>query len=260
VPASSAPASSAPPPPARPIATSQSLGPLYAGVPQEQLPIDPMRRTIARRLTEAKQSVPHFYLSAEIDIDQLSQLRSQFNALAPDGPKVSLTDLIVKAYALALQRVPEANVVWAEDCILKFSQVDLGVAVAVEGGLFTPIVRCAESKSLAVIAAETRALAQQARDGQLKPSDYQGGCATISNLGMYGVREFSAIINPPQSTILAVGAGERRACEAPAGSIAFRTMMTVTLSCDHRVVDGVTGAKLLQTLKAHLQSPLRLLL
>ncbi len=165
------------------------------------VPLDAMRRTIARRLVEAKQTVPHFYLAADVDIDSLLALREEANAALPG--KLSINDFVIKGFALALQRVPAANAVWAEDAILRFTHSDVGVAVAIEGGLFTPVIRKAETKSLSTISAEMKDLAARARERKLLPHEYQGGVATISNLGMYGVREFSAIINPPQSTILA---------------------------------------------------------
>lgn len=226
--------------------------------PFERVPLDAMRRTIARRLVEAKQTVPHFYLSADVNIDALISMRERANAEL--SAKLSINDFIIKAYALALQRVPAANSVWAEDAILRFRHSDVGVAVAIEGGLLTPVIRKAESKSLSTISAEMKDLAARARDRKLLPQEYQGGAGTISNLGMYGVREFSAIINPPQSTILAVGAGQRRPVETPNGGIGFATVMTVTLSCDHRVVDGALGAQLLAAFKAVMENPIVLFL
>ena len=227
--------------------------------PFERIPLDAMRRTIARRLVEAKQTVPHFYLSSDVDITRLLALREEANS-ALDS-KLSINDFIIKAYALALQRVPAANAVWAEGAeaaILRFRHSDVGVAVAIEGGLFTPVIRKAETKSLSAISAEMKDLAARARERKLLPQEYQGGSGTISNLGMYGVREFAAIINPPQSTILAVGAGQRRPVEGPNGGIDFTTLMTVTLSCDHRVVDGALGAQLLAAFKAVIENPITL--
>ena len=215
-----------------------------------------MRRTIARRLVEAKQTVPHFYLAADVDITRLLALREEANS-AVSG-KLSVNDFIIKAFALALQRVPAANAVWAEDSILRFKHSDVGVAVAIEGGLFTPVIRKAETKSLSTISAEMKDLAARSRERKLLPHEYQGGSAAISNLGMYGVRDFSAIINPPQSTMLAVGAGQRRPVELPNGGIGFATLMTVTLSCDHRVVDGALGAQLLAAFKAVIENPIAL--
>ena len=226
--------------------------------PFERVPLDAMRRTIARRLVEAKQTVPHFYLSADVNIDSLLNMRERANDEL--SAKLSINDFIIKAYALALQRVPAANAVWGEDAILRFRHSDVGVAVAIDGGLLTPVLRKAETKSLSTISAEMKDLATRARERKLLPQEYQGGAGTISNLGMYGVREFSAIINPPQSTILAVGAGQRRPVEAPNGGIGFATLMTVTLSCDHRVVDGALGAQLLAAFKAVMENPIVLFL
>jgi pyruvate dehydrogenase E2 component (dihydrolipoamide acetyltransferase) len=228
--------------------------PITTDTPFERIPLDAMRRTIARRLVEAKQTIPHFYLVADVDITRLLALREEANAAG--SVKLSINDFIIKAYALALQRVPAANSVWAEGVeasILRFRHSDVGVAVAVEGGLFTPVIRKAETKSLSAISAEMKDLAARARERKLQPHEYQGGVASISNLGMYGVREFSAIINPPQSSILAVGAGQRRQIET-----GFATLMTVTLSCDHRVVDGALGAQLLAAFKAVMENPMAL--
>jgi pyruvate dehydrogenase E2 component (dihydrolipoamide acetyltransferase) len=224
-----------------------------------------MRRTIARRLTEAKQTVPHFYLTLDVALDAVLALREDANAAAPKGAdgepafKFSVNDFVIKALAHALQRVPAANAVWAEDRILRFKHSDIGVAVAIEGGLLTPVIRRAEAKSLSAISNEMKDLAARARARRLKPEEYQGGTTAISNLGMYGIREFSAIINPPQSTILAVAAGQRRPVETPDGGVAFATQMTVTLSCDHRVVDGALGAELLAAFKAALERPVLML-
>jgi pyruvate dehydrogenase E2 component (dihydrolipoamide acetyltransferase) len=238
---------------------------LYQGVAFVEVPLDGMRSTIARRLVEAKQTVPHFYLTADIEMDKLIQLREEANAGAPKGRdgepayKLSLNDFVIKALALALQRVPAANAVWAGDRILRFTHSDVGVAVAIDGGLLTPVIRNAQAKSLSAISNEMRELAARAREKKLKPAEYQGGASAISNLGMYGVREFSAIINPPHATILAVGAAQRRPVEAEDGSVKFASLMTVTLSCDHRVVDGALGAELLAAFKALLESPVRML-
>jgi pyruvate dehydrogenase E2 component (dihydrolipoamide acetyltransferase) len=224
-----------------------------------------MRATIARRLVEAKQTIPHFYLTADVTMDALLKLREEANAGAPKGKdgepayKLSVNDFVIKALALALQRVPAANAVWAGDRILRFAHSDIGVGVALDGGLITPVIRNAEGKSISAISAEMKDLAARARDKKLKPAEYQGGASAISNLGMYGVREFSAIINPPQATILAVGAAQRRPVEAPDGSVRFESQMTVTLSCDHRVVDGALGAQLLAAFKALIENPVRML-
>jgi pyruvate dehydrogenase E2 component (dihydrolipoamide acetyltransferase) len=222
----------------------------------ERVPLDAMRRTIARRLVEAKQTVPHFYLTADVDLTRLLALREE----ASSAVKLSINDFIIKALALALQRVPEANATWAFDAILRYKHSDVGVAVAIEGGLFTPVIRKAETKSLSTISAEMKDLAARARERKLLPQEYQGGSTSVSNLGMYGVREFAAIINPPQSTMLAVGAGQRRPIETPNGGIGFATLMTVTLSCDHRVVDGALGAQLLAAFKAVIENPIMLFL
>jgi len=231
---------------------------LYADTPFVEVEVDGMRRTIARRLVESKQTVPHFYLTADIDIERMLELRRQVN----EGrtTKISVNDFVVKAYARTLMAFPAANSVWAEDRILRFARVDVGVAVAVEGGLFTPVVRSADSKSLSAIAEEIRDLAERARVRKLEAHEYQGGSGSVSNLGMYGVREFAAIISPPQASILAVGAAMRRPVETADGGISFTSQMTVTLSCDHRVIDGALGAEMLREFKATLEEPLRALL
>ena len=238
---------------------------LYQGVDFEEIPLDNMRRTIAARLIQAKQTIPHFYLTADVELDKLNALREEANAGAPkpkDGEvayKLSLNDFVIKALALALQRVPAANAVWAGDRILQFKHSDVGVAVSIEGGLLTPVVRNAEQKSLSAISNEMKDLAGRARDKKLKPGEYLGGAAAISNLGMYGVREFSAIINPPHATILAVGASRRAPVEAQDGSVKFVSQMSVTLSCDHRVVDGALGAELLAAFRQMIENPVRML-
>ena len=219
-----------------------------------------MRATIARRLVEATQTIPHFYLTADMDVGSLIAMRAEANAAAPvkDGEpafKLSLNDFIIKAWAAALQRIPPANAVWAEDRILRFAHSDIGVAVAIDGGLITPVIRNAEAKSLTAISAEMRDLAARARARKLKPNEYQGGASAISNLGMYGVREFAAIINPPHATILAVGATRRAAVETAEGGVKFISQLTVTLSCDHRVVDGALGAELLAAFKNFIEKP-----
>ena len=229
-----------------------------------KFPLDGMRRTIAARLTQAK-TVPHFYLTADVEIGRLIALREEANAGAPkdaDGNplfKLSLNDFIIRALALALQRVPAANAVWAGDRILRFKHADIGVAVALDDGLVAPVLRAADTKPLSAISAEMKDLSARARDKKLAPADYQGGSSAISNLGMYGVREFSAIINPPHATILAVGAARRQAIEKEDGGVAFASMLSVTLSCDHRVVDGALGAKLLAAFKAFVEMPVSML-
>ena len=236
---------------------------LYQGVEFDEVPLDGMRSTIARRLVEAKQTIPHFYLTADVTMDALLKIREEANAGAPkEGPaayKLSVNDFVIKALALALQRVPAANAVWAGDRILRFKHSDVGVAVAIDGGLLTPVIRNADGKSLSAISNEMKDLAARAKEKKLKPAEYQGGSSAISNLGMYGVREFSAIINPPHATILAVGAAQRRPVEADDGSVKFVSQMTATLSCDHRVVDGALGAELLAAFKALIESPVRML-
>jgi pyruvate dehydrogenase E2 component (dihydrolipoamide acetyltransferase) len=237
---------------------------LYAAGSYEEVPLDGMRRTIAARLTQA-QTVPHFYLTADIDIGRLIALREEANVAAPAGAnnntgfKLSLNDFFIRAHALALQRVPAANAVWAGDRILRFKHSDIGVAVALDDGLVAPVLRSAETKSLSAISAEMKDFAARARDKKLAPSDYQGGSSAISNLGMYGVREFTAIINPPHATILAIGAARRQAVEREDGGVKFVSMLSVTLSCDHRVVDGALGAHLLAAFKNFVETPVSML-
>ncbi len=237
---------------------------LYAPGSYEEVALDGMRRTIAARLTQA-QTVPHFYLSADIGIGRLIALREEANAGATkdaDGTasfKLSLNDFFIRALALALLRVPAANAVWAGDRILRFAHADIGVAVALDEGLIAPVIRNADTKSLSAISTEMKDLATRAREKKLTPADYQGGSSAISNLGMYGVREFSAIINPPHATILAVGAARRQAVEKDDGGVAFASMITATLSCDHRVVDGALGAKLLAAFKDFVETPVSML-
>jgi pyruvate dehydrogenase E2 component (dihydrolipoamide acetyltransferase) len=237
---------------------------LYAPGSYEEVSLDAMRRTIAARLTQA-QTVPHFYLTADVDIGRLIAVREEANGAAPvdanGNPlfKLSLNDFVIRALALALQRVPAANAVWAGDRILRFKHSDIGVAVALDDGLVAPVLRSAEEKSLSAISGEMKSLAARAREKKLAPADYQGGSSAISNLGMYAVREFSAIINPPHATILAIGAARRQAVETKAGGVAFASMLSVTLSCDHRVVDGALGAKLLAAFKAFLETPVTML-
>jgi len=225
--------------------------------PFEEVKLSNMRKTIARRLTESKQSVPHFYLTVDIELDKLLTLRAEVNAQL-DPAKVSVNDFIIKACALALRDVPEANVQFGGDVMRHYSRSDISVAVATDGGLVTPVVRAAEGKSIGAIAAEMKELASKARDNKLMPEDYTGGTFTISNMGMMGIKEFSAVINPPQGAILAVGAG----IETPVvrdGAITTATMMSVTLSCDHRAIDGAVGAKLLGAIKGYLEKPLSIL-
>ena len=245
--------------------TAEEIKALYDPGSYEEVTLDGMRRIIAARLLQAKQSVPHFYLTADIAIDRLKALRAEANEAAPkdrDGNpafKLSLNDFIIRALALALQRVPAANAVWAGDRILRFRHSDIGVAVAFDGGLIVPVIRSAETKTLGAISSEMKELAARAREKKLQPREYQGGASAVSNLGMYGVREFTAIINPPHATILAVGAARRQAVETADGGVAFVSMLTATLSCDHRVVDGALGAELLAAVKALIEAPVTML-
>ena len=224
------------------------------------VPHDNMRRIIARRLVEAKQTIPHFYLTVSCTIDKLLAAREDINTVAPKGEdgkpkwKLSVNDFVIKAMAHALMRIPEANVTWTEGGMLKHRHADIGVAVAIPGGLMTPVVRHAETKSLIDISNAMKDLAARARNRRLKPDEYQGGATAISNLGMYGIREFAAVINPPHATILAVGAGEQRPV-VRAGKIEIVTQMTVTLSTDHRAVDGALGAELLDAFRTFIENP-----
>jgi pyruvate dehydrogenase E2 component (dihydrolipoamide acetyltransferase) len=258
-------AASVPQPAVRgPTADPQRIIALYEPGSFEELALDNMRRTIATRLTEAVQTIPHFYLSVDLTTERLVEIREETNATAPKGAggelsyRLSLNDFLIKAWGLALRRVPAANAVWAHDRILRFSQSDIGVAVATEGGLLTPVIRQADAKSVIEISAEMKDLSVRARARRLKPNEYQGGASAISNLGMYGVREFAAIINPPHATILAVGATERRPIETEDG-FRFVSRMTVTLSCDHRIVDGALGGELLSAFKSLVEHPVGLL-
>src|SRR5437588_7062044 len=231
--------------------SADAITAIYRDVPLREMPLDGMRRAIANRLTQAKQTIPHFYLTADVEIARLIALREEANAAAPkdkDGNpafKLSVNDLLIKAWAVALQRVPAANAVWAQDRILRLQHSDIAVAVALEAGLIAPVIRQAELKTLSAVSNEMKELVARARAKKLNPSEYEGGSSTISNLGMYGVREFAAIINPPQATILAVGAARRQAVESEDGGVAFTSVLSVTLSCDHRVVDGALGAELI---------------
>lgn len=230
------------------------------GMTYSELPNNNMRKTVARRLTEAKQTVPHFYLSIDCRLDDLLALRKQLNERGADhGVKLSVNDMVVKAVALALRRMPAVNAAWTEAAILRFDNVDVSVAVATEGGLITPIIKDTDKKGLGQISAEMKDLAARAREGKLKPEEYQGGTFTVSNLGMYGISHFGAIINPPQACILAVGAGEQRPVVKD-GALAIATMMTCTLAVDHRVVDGALGAEYLATFKALIEDPIGMML
>ncbi|TWI29965.1 dihydrolipoamide acetyltransferase family protein [Paracoccus sulfuroxidans] len=244
-------------PPAMPAAQPQATPPGIG--PHEALPLSNMRRTIARRLVEAKTSIPHFYLSVDCELDALLALRAQVNEGGDKSPRISINDFVIKAAARALRLHPAANVIWNGDEILQLADVDISVAVATEGGLITPILRGADRMSLGTLSAEMKALAARAHQGKLRPEEYQGGGFSVSNLGMYGVKTFSAIINPPQSCILAVGASERR----PVGrddQIVLADVMSVTLSVDHRSVDGALGAQVLAAFKDGIENPMSLLL
>ena len=243
------------------IAGGPTLAPAgdLPGMPgYDAIPHSMMRKTIARRLTESKQTAPHFYLTVDCRIDELLDLRKKLNANANDY-KLSVNDLIIRAAALALKEVPEANASWFEDAVRMWHTVDISVAVAIEGGLITPIIRGAEGKGLKAISSEMKDLAERARVGKLAPEEYQGGTFSISNLGMFGIKEFSAVINPPQGAILAVGAGEPRPVVVD-GALAVGTVMTCTLSVDHRVVDGAVGAAFMQVFKGLIEEPLKMLL
>lgn len=232
---------------------------LFAPGSYEVVPHDNIRKVIAQRLTLSKQTIPHYYLTVECDIGKLLAAREEINSAAPkiDGKpayKVSVNDFVIKALAIALQKVPDANVTWTESAMVRHKVSDVGVAVAIDGGLITPVVRHAESKSLSAISNEMKDFAARARARKLKPEEYQGGSAAVSNLGMFGIKEFAAVINPPQATILAVGAGEERAV-ARHGKIEAAMMMNATLSADHRAVDGAVGAQLLAAFKAMIENP-----
>ena len=225
----------------------------------ELIPHTSMRKTIARRLTESKQQVPHFYLTVDCEIDELLRVRKEINARTPEGVKVSVNDFVIKAIAAALRQVPHANASWTEEGVRRFNMVDVSVAVAIPGGLVTPVVRDADKKGLAAISADMQDLAKRARDGKLKPDEYSGGTISVSNLGMFGIKQFDAVINPPQGAILAVGAGEPRPIVKD-GQLAIATIMSCTISCDHRVVDGALGAELLQAFKNVIEFPAAMLL
>jgi pyruvate dehydrogenase E2 component (dihydrolipoamide acetyltransferase) len=228
------------------------------------VPHDNMRKIIAQRLVQAKSTIPHFYLTVTCTIDKLLAAREDINSTAPKGEdgkpkwKLSVNDFVIKAMALALVRVPEANVTWTEGGMLKHKRADIGVAVAIPGGLITPVIRGAEAKTITTISAEMKDFAARARARRLKPDEYQGGSTAISNLGMYGIEEFAAVINPPHATILAVGAGEERAV-ARDGKLAVATQMRLTLSTDHRAVDGALGAELIGAIRQYLESPTAML-
>jgi pyruvate dehydrogenase E2 component (dihydrolipoyllysine-residue acetyltransferase) len=238
----------------------EAIAKLYEPGSYEVVPHDGMRKIIAQRLLQAKQTIPHFYLSITCDLENLLSIRERLNAHAPRDKeknpawKLSVNDFVIKALALALQRVPDANATWTDGGMLKHKHSDVGVAVAIEGGLFTPVIRKAETKTLSAISLEMKDLAARARKRRLAPQEYQGGTTAVSNLGMYGIENFAAVINPPHATILAVGAGEKKPVVVD-DKIEIRTQMACTLSVDHRAVDGALGAQLLQAFKALIEEP-----
>lgn len=252
--------------PAAPLAkgaSDEAVLKLFEEGSYELVPHDGMRKTIARRLVESKQTVPHFYVSVDCELDALMALRAQLNSAAPerDGKpayKLSVNDMVIKAMALALRDVPDANVSWTEQAMVKHKHADVGVAVSIPGGLITPIIRHAETKSLSTISNEMKDLGKRAKERKLKPEEYQGGTTSVSNMGMMGVKNFAAVINPPHATILAVGAGEQRVV-VKNGEIAIVQAMTVTLSTDHRCVDGALGAELLGAFKRYIENPMGML-
>jgi pyruvate dehydrogenase E2 component (dihydrolipoamide acetyltransferase) len=257
-----APVAIAAPAPVAPAPKPAAPAPVITA-PHTKIPHSTMRKVIARRLTESKQTVPHFYLTVNIELDALLKLRAELNAKSPkDGAgafKLSVNDLIIKASAVALKRHPGVNASWTDEAIIQYDEVDVSVAVSIPDGLITPIVKGADRLGLAAISNSMKDLAARAKAGKLKPDEFQGGGFSISNLGMFGIAEFSAIVNPPQAAILAVGAGERRAV-VKGDAIVAATVMSVTLSVDHRVIDGALGAQFLQTLKGLIEEPLSLLL
>jgi pyruvate dehydrogenase E2 component (dihydrolipoamide acetyltransferase) len=233
---------------------------MYADRAFTEVPLDGMRRTVAARLTEAKQTIPHFYLRREVRLDALMAFREQLNkGLEARGVKLSVNDFIIKASAIALQAVPGANRVWAGDRMLQLTPSDVAVAVAVEGGLFTPVLRDAQTKTLSALSAEMKDLAVRAKSKKLAPQEYQGGSFAISNLGMMGIENFDAVINPPHGSILAVGAGIKKPVVQADGSIGVATVMSMTLSVDHRVIDGALGAEFLKVIVECLENPISML-
>ena len=235
--------------------TSPSIEP---SAQYDAIPNNSMRKVIASRLTESKQAAPHFYMTVDCNVDALKQVRMELNEKV-EGTKISINDLIIRASAIALKQVPEANASWTEEATLVYKTIDISVAVAIEGGLITPIIRDAGAKGVKEISVKMKDLANRAREGKLMPEEYQGGTFSISNLGMYGVKEFSAVINPPQGAILAIGAAEERPIIKD-GAVAAATLMTCTLSVDHRVVDGAVGARFLSAFKRLIEDPLTMLL
>ncbi|MEQ9675995.1 MAG: 2-oxo acid dehydrogenase subunit E2, partial [Roseovarius indicus] len=254
-------ASAAAAPAAAPAGPSaDAVAAMSEGREYEEIKLDGMRKTIAARLTEAKQTIPHFYLRRDIRLDALLKFRSQLNKqLEGRGVKLSVNDFIIKASALALQAVPDANAVWAGDRVLKMKASDVAVAVAIEGGLFTPVLKDADMKSLSTLSAEMKDLASRARDRKLAPQEYQGGSFAISNLGMFGIDNFDAVINPPHGGILAVGSGVKKPVVGDDGELTVATVMSVTLSVDHRVIDGALGARLLEQIVQNLENPMAML-
>ena len=257
-PAIARPAAPPPAPGLQPGSSKERVLALAGNPPYVERPLTAMRRVIARRLTEAKQTIPHFYLTIDCAIDALVQMRKELNAKS-DAYRISVNDFVIRAAALALRRVPAANASWSDEAILEWGTVDIAVAVALDDGLITPIIKAADRKGLAAIANETKDLVARARDGKLKLEEFQGGTFSISNLGMYGVREFAAVINPPHGGILAIGAGEARPVVKD-GVLSVATVMSCTLACDHRVVDGAIGAQFLAAFKGFVEDPLTMLL
>ena len=241
-------------------ASADAVAKMYEDREYTEIPLNGMRKIIAARLTEAKQTVPHFYLRRDINLDALLSFRGELNKqLAARDVKLSINDFIIKACALALQSVPDANAVWAGDRVFNLKPSDVAVAVAIEGGLFTPVLKDAEVKSLSTLSAEMKDLATRAKDRKLAPHEYQGGSFAISNLGMFGIDNFDAVINPPHGAILAVGAGKKKAIVGPDGDLMVATVMSVTLSVDHRVIDGALGALLLNAIVDNLENPMGML-
>ncbi|MEI4260685.1 pyruvate dehydrogenase complex dihydrolipoamide acetyltransferase [Roseovarius sp. D0-M9] len=248
------------PAPAKTGQSAEAVAKIYEGREFTEVKLDGMRKTIAARLTEAKQTVPHFYLRRDIKLDALLKFRGDLNKqLEGRGVKLSVNDFIIKACALALQSVPEANAVWAGDRVLQLKPSDVAVAVAIEGGLFTPVLKDADMKSLSALSSEMKDLASRARDRKLSPAEYQGGSFAISNLGMFGIDNFDAVINPPHGAILAVGAGVKKPVVGKDGELSVATVMSVTLSVDHRVIDGAMGADLLKHIVENLENPMVML-
>ena len=240
--------------------TSETIKTMYKDREFAEIPLDGMRKVIANRLTEAKQTIPHFYLRKSVNLDKLLIIRSEMNAgLIDQGMKISVNDFIVKASSLALQDIPQANVVWAQDRILQMTSSDVAVAVSVEGGLFTPVIFDSEKKTLSSLSLEIKDLASRARKKKLSPNEYQGGSFAISNLGMMGVENFDAVINPPHGSILAVGAGTKKPIVKEDGAISAATIMSLTLSVDHRAIDGALGAEFLARITHYLENPLTML-